>query len=325
MLDAHQLNVFQVAAQALNFSEAARRLHMSQPSVSQHIQSLEQRFGTQLFERKGRHLTLTEAGETLLPLAREMVNRSIHIEETMASLRGDVYGHLTIACCTTAGRFLLPKLLARFREIYPHVQVTCHVTDQETGLGLLCDGKLHIAVASDREAAQYLEYRRFITDPVILVVNPSHPWANRREIEPEELLEVEFISREMSSGTTKAVSEGLANLGMSFDQLKTVMVLGTSQAISMAVQEGVGVAFITRLAVESALNRGDLVQIAVRGLELTQEVWVGKNGYFPSTQAQSAFWNFVNDPENVVLKSLRVQPEAEGMEPSAPSSEESRG
>ena len=75
MLDAHQLNVFLIAAQQLNFSEAARRLNMTQPSVSQHIQSLEKYFGMPLFERRGRHLALTEAGSTLLPMARQIVSQ----------------------------------------------------------------------------------------------------------------------------------------------------------------------------------------------------------------------------------------------------------
>ena len=96
MLDAHQLNVFLVAAETLNFTLAARRLHMSQPSVSQHIQSLEQYFDQSLFIRSGRTLQLTDAGEALVPLAQDMVNRSIRIEETIKSLQDEVYGHLLV-------------------------------------------------------------------------------------------------------------------------------------------------------------------------------------------------------------------------------------
>jgi DNA-binding transcriptional LysR family regulator len=305
MLDAHQINVFLVAAKELNFSEAARRLNMTQPSVSQHIQAMEKRFGLPLFRRSGRHLSLTEAGETLLPMAREFVNHSIHIEETMASVKGDVHGHLVIACCTTAGRFLLPKLLARFRSNYPNVQVTCHVTDQDTGLGLLWGGKLHLAVSSEREIGKDLEFRPFISDTVVLVVHPDHPWSKEGEIKPKDLLQGEFIFREETSGTHKALSNALPEIGLSVDQLQKIMVLGTSHAVAMAVQEGIGVAFITKIAASVPIESGDLIEVQVKGLCMQQEVWIGRNTHHPATQSQTAFWDFVNDPDNEVLKKLR--------------------
>jgi DNA-binding transcriptional LysR family regulator len=305
MIDAHQMNVFMVAAQELNFSAAARRLNMTQPSVSQHIQTLEQRFKCRLFERKGRHLSLTSAGETLLPLAQRMVNLSIHIEETMASLQGQVHGHLIIGCCTTAGRFLLPKLLARFRERYPNVSVTCYVTDQRTACAMLVEGRLHLTVASDRQVSKDMEYLRFVVDPVVLVVWPDHPWAERKSIEPQALLEAEFVAREENSGTMMAVANALPEVGLSIDQLSINMVLGSSSSVALAVQERIGVAFLTRLAVQQALERGDLVQVEVKGLEMWQEVWIGRNVHQPATQAQSAFWEFIVDPANEILKNLR--------------------
>jgi DNA-binding transcriptional LysR family regulator len=109
MLDVHQLNVFLVAAEALSFTQAAKRLHMTQPSVSQHIQSLESLFGMQLFIRSGRNLILTDGGLALVPLAREAVALSQRIEETMESLKGQIHGHLVIGCSTTPGKYIFPR------------------------------------------------------------------------------------------------------------------------------------------------------------------------------------------------------------------------
>ena len=108
MLNAHQLNVFLIAAENLNFTQAATQLKMSQPSVCQHIQALEQHFGLSLFHRSGRSLELTDAGLVLIPIAREFIYLSTHIEESMASIKGDVFGHLMVGCCTTTGRYILP-------------------------------------------------------------------------------------------------------------------------------------------------------------------------------------------------------------------------
>ena len=90
MLNVHEMNIFLTAAETENFSEAARQLHMTQPAVSMQIQSLEQRLGVTLFERAGRRIQLSEAGEALLPMARDLVSMSLRIEETMQSLGGSV-------------------------------------------------------------------------------------------------------------------------------------------------------------------------------------------------------------------------------------------
>ena len=148
MLDAHQLNVFLAAAETLNFTKAAERLHMTQPSVSQHIQSLEQHFGMDLFVRAGRRIELSDGGMALVPLARELVRQSIHIEENMASLKGEVHGHLLVGCSTTPGKYILPHLLARFHDMHPRVQVTCQVTSQSHAAQMLYDGDTHFALTS---------------------------------------------------------------------------------------------------------------------------------------------------------------------------------
>jgi LysR family transcriptional regulator, low CO2-responsive transcriptional regulator len=294
MLDSHQMKVFLVAAQTLNFTEAARRLNMSQPSVSQHIRSLERRFNHKLFSRRGRNIVLTDAGELLLPMARQMVDLSLQIEENMASVEGQVFGHLIIGCSTTAGRFLLPRLLATFRDDHPDVRVTCHVADQGTAIRLLLEGGVQMAVASGWQPLKDLEFRKFITDPIVLVAPPDHLWAQRGEIEPEELPRALYITREEGSGTRRAVAAALPSVGLNIDQLKTVMVLGFSEAIALSVQEGIGVAFIPRLAVQTAVARGDLAEVTVRGLNISQDIWLGRNLHLPASAAQSAFWDFVH-------------------------------
>ena len=242
MLDSHQLNVFMIAAETLNFTQAAQQLHMSQPSVSQHIQSLEKHFKTKLFTRSGRNLQLTDAGLSLVPLAREMVRQSIRIDETMASLQGEVYGHLKVGCSTTPGKYILPPLLARFHNKYPQVKVTCHVTPQTQAIKLLCDGDIHFALTSHPlESCRETEFREFLCEEVVLIVPLNHPWAERDEIEPEELYEADFISREEDSGSFIVVRDALYEIGISVNQLKIFLILGNSEAIALSVQEGLGV------------------------------------------------------------------------------------
>ena len=303
MLDAHQLNVFLTAARTLNFTAAARQLHMTQPSVSQHIQALEQHFGLQLFVRSGRHLRLTDAGEALQPMAQEMVSISQSIDNKMESLKGDVYGRLTVGCSTTVGKYVLPFLLASFMQQYPKVEASCFVTPRKIAVQMLCDGDVHLALASKQELNNNLEFSRFITDQVSLIVPLDHPWAERPFIEPHELLNANFIWREEGSGTRYVAEEKLREHGILVEQLKTILTLGNSEAIALAVQEGIGVGFVSQMII-SRLVDGKVAPVKVRGLDVKQEIFIGRDANRLGTTAQTAFWQFVTDANNPVLKRL---------------------
>jgi DNA-binding transcriptional LysR family regulator len=303
VLDAHQLNVFLTAAEAMNFTVAARQLHMTQPSVSQHIQALEQHFQTELFVRKGRQMVLTDAGQALVPLAQRLVNWSVRIDETMVSLRGRVYGHLKIGCSTTSGKYILPFLLTSFMRIHPQVTATCQVTSRSQAVDDLSDGLVHIALASPNEFHSNVEFCEFVSDPIRLIAPINHPWAAQGVISPEKLLEADFIMREEGSGTYDVAARGLAKIGIPVDRLKTVLTLGNSEAIALAVEEGLGVGFVSQIVV-SRLVAGRVAAIEVHGLELQQDVYIGRNTSLPGTTAQNAFWAYVVDPDSPLLIEL---------------------
>lgn len=304
MVNVHELYTFLVAAETENFSEAARQLHLSQPAVSQQIQALERHLGVQLFQRSGRNVRLTEAGQVLLPLAREMVALSKRIEETMSSLDGKVFGHLRIGCSTTAGKYILPHLIARFRKLHPDVHVTVEVSSRAEAIQKLCEGRVHLCVTSARVPHRDLVYREFFTDHVILIVPATHPWAVRGRIRPEELLSAHFIMREAASGTRQVMLEGLQQHGITVDQLNVIMELGNAEAIEMAVETGIGVAFVSRLAARKGLELGHIQEVEVEGLDLRRPIYMAHHKRRPATLAQRRFWEFVHEPQNQVLLEL---------------------
>ena len=296
MLDAHQLNIFLVASETLNFTQAAQQLHISQPGVSQHIQSLERHLDTSLFERSGRQLSLTDAGLALIPLARNMVQQSIHIEETIASLKGDVFGHLQVGCSTTPGKYVLPHLLARFHKQFPRVRVTCQVAPQSDAIEKLCEGQVHFALSSykHKDVGVDAEFRLFMEDQVVLVAPIGHPWAKRKSITISDLKEANFILREEESGTYTAVKSAFSAVGYSLRDLNVLLTLGNSEAIALAVQEGLGVGFVSRTVV-AGLQRKGIATIAVKGLNISREIYIGRQKRLPATAAQTAFWNLIDD------------------------------
>ena len=296
MLDAHQLNIFLTAAETLSFTQAAQLLHMSQPSVSQHIKSLEQHFDTPLFERSGRQLQLSDAGEALAPLAREMVTQSVRIEEEMASLNGEVFGHLKVGCSTTPGKYILPQLLARFHNQYPMVKVTCLVAPQAKSIESLCDGQVHFALSSHshRQSSNDAEFRLFMKDPVMLIAPQNHPWAKREDITPEELHKANFILREEESGTFATARDALDTVNISIHDLNTLLTLGNSEAISLAVQEGLGVGFVSNIVV-AGMRQPDIAVIPIRGVSICRDIYIGRYVGRPATVAQAAFWKTIEN------------------------------
>lgn len=314
MLNIHELHVFLIAAETENFSEAGRRLSISQPAVSMQIRSLEETLGMDLFHRSGRHISLTEAGRTLVPMARDLVSRAIRIEETMACMQGKVVGLLRLGCSTTSGKYVLPRLIARLRRQHPDVQIVCSVAPRSHALQMLLDGEAHIAITSLREPSKDIEYRPFATDRIVLIAPPDHPWAQRRVIEPADLTQADLILREEGSGTREALKDKLAWHNLSLDSLNTVMVLGNTEAIRMAVEEGIGAAFVSAVVAAEGIRAGRLVPVTVNGLDLVQTLYLARHTGRPATSAQAVFWDYAFAPENASLRALTNRPVTAGAE-----------
>ncbi len=304
MLDVYELKVFLVAAETENFSEAARQLNLTQPAVSMQIRSLEKKLGVDLFFRAGRSLALTEQGKVLMSMARDMVNHAIQIEEEIESLKGEVVGHLKIDCSTATGKYFLPHLAARFRRCYPAVQMTIYNHSRDVVINELCEGAVQLIVVSAPPACRDVEYRHFFTDHVVLIIPIDHPWAERDIISVEELREADFILRDQLSGTREEVEQVLTEVGLSVNDLNVVMEIGNSEAISMAVEEGIGAAFVSRTVAKRGIELGKIKEISVAGLSLKREVFIAHSLRYPATRAQSEFWNFVQKPENETLLEL---------------------
>lgn len=294
MLDLDALHTFLAVAEHGNFSEAGRKLHFSQPAISQTIDGLEKHFGVRLFIRQGRVARLTEEGQVLEPAARELLAAASRLEETMASLQGQVIGEMTIGCSTTSGKYLLPGLIAGFRRKYPKVRINVNIHSREGVINRLHSGEISLGVSSKKIESKDLDYRRFFTDEVILIVPVGHRWAKFGRIKPDDLLDEPIILREEAAGTHELLLEGLRQHDISPDMLNVVMELGNAEAIEMAVEEGIGIAFISRLAATRGLELGRVVEIAVEGMRLSRNLYMARSQRYPATRAQSEFWNFVS-------------------------------
>ena len=303
--DLIKLKSFLHAAENLSFSEAAKQLHLSQPTISHHIKALERELGVELFIRSGATLKLTEAGRLLLPWAHKLIRQSIEMEKMMASLQQKVVGHLRLACSTTAGKYILPLLAARFRQRYPGIRVSILTCTPEHVVPRLLEEEANLSVvSSEKVCGNELECQEFFKDSITLIVSANHPWALRQSIEPEELLEEPLIIREPTSGTRRVMLTELAQHDISLDDLNVFLELGNAEAIVNTVAAGFGVSFVSTLATACPLGRRQVVEVPVAGLELRRTVYMIRRSLEVPNRPQEVFWGFIHDPSNVDLLRL---------------------
>jgi DNA-binding transcriptional LysR family regulator len=302
MLNTHQLNVFVVATETLNFTKTAKRLHLTQSSVSQHIKALEQKLGMALFARRGRTLEITDAGKYFLPMAREIVDNSIRAAEQMELLKEEVHGHLVVGCITAPGKYVLPSLLAEFHKKYPKVRISCEVLPMNMTMDGLSNGSTHFAFTNvDALDHRSAEFQLYLKEPIDLIVHPEHPWAEQGVISVDELRSGQFIMREKDSGTYMNVKSALKDVGLDIENLDTIMEMGSAEGAVLAVQQNLGVSFVSKM-VHRQISRDKVVPVQIEGVEILQNIYFGRQTSKPSNNAQAAFWEFINNLDKSVFE-----------------------
>lgn len=304
MTEIVRLKSFLYAVEYLSFSEAAKHLHLAQPTISHHIKALEREMGSELFERSGSGLSLTEAGRLLVPWARKLIQQSVEMREVMASLQTGIVGHLRIACSTTAGKYILPQLAARFCQRFPRIHVSIlacmptHVTHR------LLEGEANLGVVSSELNDPGMEYQEFFKDSINLIVPKDHPWAFRTAIEPGEIINEPIIMREVTSGTRRVLLSELAKHDISENDLNVFLELGNAEAIVLTVAAGYGISFASSVASACPMERGSVVEVPVVGLDLRRTIYMIRKKLETPNRPQDAFWSFIHDSANLDLLRL---------------------
>jgi len=247
-MDDHKLKVFCTVAETKSFSKASEIIHLTQPAVSLQIQALEEIYGTRLFDRSNNTVVLTRAGTLLYKYAREILALYSSAEKDIGEITGLVKGNLSVGASTTIANYLLPSVIVDFRKKYPKIKVNLHVGNTKGVIEFLNSGTIDIGLVEGEVQRQKIVVEKFLTDELVLIMSPAHPWAKRRDLSISEITEEPFIVREEGSGTRQMIEKNLENQGISPLDLKVSLVLGSTEAIKSAVEDGMGVSIISAWA-----------------------------------------------------------------------------
>lgn len=267
------LKTFQEVIRLGSFSEAARKLAVTQPAVSFQIQKLELELGMRLIDRSQRAITLTAAGRRLLRFAESVEAERVRLQQDLEQMREEISGDLLIAASTIPGEFLLPALLARFKQRHPAVKIQVDISDSLTVIDRVRNNTYEVGFCGTAPEGQDLAFFKVASDEIVLIVFPEHPFARKGEVSPDELEGEPLIFREATSGTQRSLEGRLSRAGLDLKKLAPSLVLGTSQAVVSAVTAGAGIAFVSNLAIKKSLALGLVRQVGVRGLQLSRDFY----------------------------------------------------
>jgi DNA-binding transcriptional LysR family regulator len=267
-----QLTLFLAVARERSFSRAARKIHLSQPTLSGHIHELERELGTRLFLRRARQVALTEAGRIFEPRAARVIAAADDARHSVLELDGLARGSLLIGAGTTPGVYVLPRVIAAFQARYPGVELTLRIAnsrviEEEIRADRLDVGIVggHVLGPGERCVAAGL------LDELVLIVARNHPWARRASVGRRELVAERLLIRESGSATRQVMERALQHAGITATR---TMELDHTEAIKQSVMAGLGVAFVSTYAVAGELRSRQLAVVRVRGLRIRRHFHV---------------------------------------------------
>lgn len=259
-MNPEHLLTFARVARLGSLSAAAEAMRLTQPAVSNQMSRLQREVGERLLVRHRLGVTLTAAGEALLPHANALARAMEGAESAVGELRGIEAGSVRLAASTTIASYLLPGVLARYLGEYPGVETALQTGNTSQVVGALERGEVELAaIEGPVEALPVgVERRVFFRDQVVLVTVPDHPFADRGSVAPDELAGQEVVWREEGSGTREVAEAALDGV-----PLVRALDMAGSEGVKEAVLAGVGVAFLSRLVVEREVRAGILAATSV--------------------------------------------------------------
>ncbi|HVA38391.1 MAG TPA: LysR family transcriptional regulator [Candidatus Dormibacteraeota bacterium] len=261
-MNLHKLAIFCDVIESGTLTAAAEHFYVSQPVVSAHIRDLEREFGAKLLVRDGRRMVPTEAGRAVYDCAVDIQRVTTETKHLAAALQAGEAGGVTVGASHAPGDYLLPAVLAAFREGHPRVKVRLGITEPAEAYDRVLRGLYDFALVTSADVPSTLHAEMLGYEPLLLVAAPSHPLAAAHAIAPNALRGEQIIYPFFPS--TQAWAEScLRQLGI--PELLVSMELGSLEAMKRAAAAGMGIALLYRFCVEAELRAGALVALDVAG------------------------------------------------------------
>lgn len=254
-------SVFISVAENLSFSKAANDLHISQPAITRHIKELEERYKTTLFERKGNKIYLTTAGEKVYHAFKKISQQYRNLDFEIGQLHHNFSGEFKLGASSTISQYVIPKIIASFHKRYPQIQIYLLNGNSFEMENLLLDNKIDLALVENQSTQSGVQYTNFLDDELIIVTGKNSVYAKHDTISLQDLTQIPIVLREQGSGTLEVIQHTLKKQNIHFEQLNTLIHLGSTESIKNFLQDFDGLAIVSEKAVQNELYLQTLVKI----------------------------------------------------------------
>lgn len=293
-MDFKQIEAFINVAKFRSFSKAAEAIYLSQPTISTHINTLENELGITLFDRYGKDIQLTPAGSLFYDYAINMVNTRNQAVHSIAEFNDRIEGELFIASSTTPCRFLLPRVIKGFWKKHP--QVSFRISEISSGevISNILQFNAEIGIVGKKPFNDKLTYSEFAFDNLVLITPVGTRFDNMKEdtLEFKDIQSEYYILRESNSATRQIFEASLNAAGYSIKKLKIFSEVNSIDAALQFVKYGLGVTIISENAAEEYIESNLVRRFYIKDLMLNRKIYMVKYDKRTLSPVAKAFENY---------------------------------
>ncbi|MNH79036.1 HTH-type transcriptional regulator CysL [compost metagenome] len=289
------LLVFITAVERGNFTRTAEELHMTQPAVSQYIQSLERSMGTRLLDRTNKYVKLTKAGQIVYEYALQMKGLYFKMHSLVDDLMHNAGGELSIGASYTYGEYILPHVIARMRSEYPLIKPRISIGNTKEIAEAVLNHRLDIGIIEGELSHEKLTVQPFAEDLMYIIVPGDHRLCKQSKISARDIEHEPWILREPGSGTREAADKMFSSLGFHPQEM---VEFGSTQIIKESVEAGLGVTLLSEWVVRKELSLGSLAMLRLPETPVSRHFsWVMLHTEF-KTKAVEVFMDLLQNQDN---------------------------
>ncbi|MBI5182141.1 MAG: LysR family transcriptional regulator [Nitrospirae bacterium] len=290
-MDIHHLRVFVSVFKNRGFSKASEELHLTQPTISDHIRALEDELDCRLFDRLGRTIIPTSAADILYSHAIEVIEMAAALKGAVSAVKNEISGKLIIGASNIPGTYLLPFLISGFQKRHPSVSFETAIFDSKIIIDKILRHEILLGIVGAAFSKEQISYTPFMEDELIVVSSPSFIKAVKITI--NDLVKYPMILREEGSGTRRETEKILEGKGVSLEDIKTACAFGSTDAVKQAVKAGLGIAILSRLSVIDELRHGILKEIKIKDTTMKRMFWIATHKKRSLPPAHTMFLEYI--------------------------------
>lgn len=302
-MDFKQLVTFIEVANLKSFSKASDKIYLTQPTVTNHIQKLEEELGVCLFNRNGREVTLTQPGTIFYNYAKEMINLKDCAVHKFDEYKCKINGTIEINTSSIPAQYILPFIIKEFKSLYPDVYFRIIQTDTKKVYDLIEEGYTNFGIVGAKHNLNNVTYTKIIKDNLVLALPASYKneYNNYDIIELEKILKIPLIIREEGSGSRHQIKGNLEELGISLNELKITSEATDNETIKKMIGLNIGASFISELAIKKEISNGDIIPVKISGMTLERNFYFVCHKKRYLSPLEETFRNFVLNHVNSII------------------------